>query len=410
MGGEPQAALGDIAEIAQAAGVQHRTGEVGVGPGEQVDERQQRHRGERQRRRPAAPPGAGAPRSPPRRRRRRPASRSRRRHRRRSVRPRRRRRRRPIARKAARGPRGDSPGANPARPPRSRRRSAPPAAPRARCRSRRSGPPARVGAQQRERRQRRAGDDVDRVGEHRQPRGHAPVPGSRRTAPASAPPAAGAPSIAISISTPSPARPPPPPAAPAAGRRPPSPRAGPRRARRPRRSAASAEHHQASRLNPITGPRRSEITAIRAPSVTTAAASTSPSPGSAAPTSARDLDPEPFEDRRRDVGGEHVSVEPGAVRGQVAGEPPPGDPDRQRPVFTGGGRSIAISRSFPAKPAHQGRAAAQRSDANRARHPSPLSVQPANRLDLRRRRPPSHDAVEYQGRRSPAHARGSSES
>ena len=47
MRGELQAALGDVGEVVEAAGVEHRAGQVGVGAGEQIAERQQRQRGER---------------------------------------------------------------------------------------------------------------------------------------------------------------------------------------------------------------------------------------------------------------------------------------------------------------------------------------------------------------------------
>ena len=145
VGGELQAALGDVAEIAEAAGVEDRAGEVGVGAGDEVDQGQQRQDRERegddQERRAAAARrdrrgsrggpdreddrradvGAEAPRGEDEGR---ADSRSRGRRRRSAA--------------------GDSRAARTrSAPPRCRRRPGPPAAPRARCRSRRSALPGR---------------------------------------------------------------------------------------------------------------------------------------------------------------------------------------------------------------------------------------------------------------------------
>ena len=140
---------------------------------------------------------------------------------------------------------------------------------------------AGVGAEQRERGQRRAGDQVDRVGEHGQRRRRRRARGSRAAPPASAPPAAAprastsstsAPCVGSSAAAPSRTR--------AAGRRRRARRPGPPAGPAPRCSGparARAARIQASRLSPITGPRRWEITAIRAPSDAIAATSTEPS-------------------------------------------------------------------------------------------------------------------------------------
>ena len=189
-----------------------------------------------------------------------------------------------------------------------------------------ANPQAGIGAHQRERRQRRAGDHVGRAGEHRQRRGQRQRPvaveqrqGQRRQrrraqqhqqhfhrlprldrgadqqhqrhvddrqadepAPRCAPPLR------------------------AAGRR---------RAQAPRPRSAGSTRSPAR-----AGP---EITAIRAPSASTAAGSTSPSARiGCARHLRRNFQPEVIEDRRRDIGREHVAVEPGAVGGQVAVDSP----------------------------------------------------------------------------------------
>ena len=41
MGGELESALGDVGEVAEAAGVENRAGQVGVGPGSEVDQSEQ---------------------------------------------------------------------------------------------------------------------------------------------------------------------------------------------------------------------------------------------------------------------------------------------------------------------------------------------------------------------------------
>ena len=61
VGRELQAALGDVGEVAEAAGVEDRAGEVGVGAGDEVDEREQRQDRERSGDATRAPRGAAAP-------------------------------------------------------------------------------------------------------------------------------------------------------------------------------------------------------------------------------------------------------------------------------------------------------------------------------------------------------------
>ena len=72
---------------------------------------------------------------------------------------------------------------------------------------------------------------------------------------------------------------------------------------------------QARMLRPITGPRRCEITAIRAPRDSIAAGSTEPSVRIGCPDICDGIgDAEAFEDRRRDVGREDVAVRAGSCR------------------------------------------------------------------------------------------------
>ena len=96
---------------------------------------------------------------------------------------------------------------------------------------------------------------------------------------------------------------------------------------------------QARRLQPITGPRRVETTAIRAPRVSIAAGSTDPSVRIACPVIwSGTASAEEFEDRRGDVGRGDVAVRAGGVGGEVAVEAAAGDPDRDRLVGLPGRR------------------------------------------------------------------------
>ena len=52
---EPQATLGDVGEITEAAGVEHGAGQVGIAAGDEVDQRQQGQRQERRRERQPGP-------------------------------------------------------------------------------------------------------------------------------------------------------------------------------------------------------------------------------------------------------------------------------------------------------------------------------------------------------------------
>ena len=89
-------------------------------------------------------------------------------------------------------------------------------------------------------------------------------------------------------------------------------------------------------LMPITEPRRSTIEARRSSSETTAAMSRSPSARIGSPAISDGTgDAEALQDRRRDVGREHVAAQPGAVGGEVAVEAAARDPDRQLLVGLG---------------------------------------------------------------------------
>ena len=140
VGGELEAALGDIGEIVEATGVQHRAGQVGVGAGDEVDQRRgmpgprtaaamtssaaRRRRAAITAAATAAPTGKtiAAPTSAPKL----PAA---------KIEAKRRPTRQEGDRAAARR---EAAGRTRPGPPRCRRRSGPPAAPRARCRSRRT--------------------------------------------------------------------------------------------------------------------------------------------------------------------------------------------------------------------------------------------------------------------------------
>ena len=205
VGGELQAALGDVGEVAEAAGVEHRAGQVGVGAGDEVEQGDQRQhrdrRGEHEQRR-APPP---RPRSRPRPRRRRAGRRSRRRRRRRSARRRRRRRRaarrrgrrRRAARRVSRGAKPASAGAGPGDDEDREQRLELVADP-----VEAHAEPG-IRPEQRERGERRAGDHVDRVGERRSSAGgRRPAPGSRRAATRVSAASSGAPNITSSCSAP----------------------------------------------------------------------------------------------------------------------------------------------------------------------------------------------------------------
>ena len=272
-----------------------------------------------------------------------------------------------------------------------------PAAPPARCRSHRTGPQAPGSAQQRERRQRRAGDHVDRVGEDRQPEA-TPGPDSRRTAPGSAPPAAARRASPAAVRRPGSARAPPRPGAPAAvddaepNQRDPDPGSpAPRLARSPARAPRASQQ-----AHPDHRPARAEIIASRSPSETTRRRRPSPPRESAAPTSAKESRPS----RSRIVGASRSRARTRQAACCPRSGPrrtPPGDPDRQRRFFAGGGRSIAINRSLPCRPAETSlRQAAPKVGALRPRSPSRAargSMPSKPRHDLRRSRfrPPVDD-------------------
>ena len=129
----------------------------------------------------------------------------------------------------------------------------------------------------------------------------------------------------------------------------------------PRRPAAAEDGdgarttHQAISAKPITGPRRPGTAAIRRPSASTAPGSTEPSVRSASPDTGGDAHPEAPEDRRRQVGREHVTV--GAVLSEVRfpGESGAGQADRQLFVVAGGWFLEGDHEVVPAESPDQGR-------------------------------------------------------
>ncbi len=221
VGGELQPALRDVGEVAEPAGVEHRPGQVRVGPGEEVDYCNKSHKSERCGNDERGPRVAAG--SRPWKRRPRPLSAGR------SPRPRRPR----SARRRRRGRRAGRRRGTP-------RRAARPVSRGAEALQRRAGTgddehpeqrlelvadpveahaEPRVRPEQRERGQRRAGDHVDRVGDRRRGRRRPRAPGSRASAARVSAARAGAPHMTSSCSTPWPAPAPRRPAAPAAGRR-----------------------------------------------------------------------------------------------------------------------------------------------------------------------------------------------
>ena len=362
--GELQAALGDVGQVVEPAGVEHRAGQVGVGAGERDPPAPAARPPRTGRRAPAAACGGGAgaaiaaaataapsgrtiaaPTSAP---------------------------KRPAAKTNASGKPGGEEGerraprataaarSRPA-PPRCRRRRAPRAAPPARCRSRRSArrardsaraATARSAASRRSRRPRRRGPSGPRP--QRAPDSRANAREGRRREQRRAEdrqqlfdPLARLERRAEQ-------------AAPAAGRRRRAPPiAHPQRAppARERGDAAPSDHQPGEQAKPDHRPaslgdhrhavaQRFDRGRLDRPLC--------------ANRLARHLGgtatPKPFEDRRGDVGREHVAVEPGAVRGEIRRRSPArrfrSPVPRPR---RGGGCSMAISRSLPRRSADEGR-------------------------------------------------------
>ncbi len=336
MGRELEATLGDLGQVVETAGVEHRSRQVRVRAGDEVRQRQERHghewhRDDHQRR---PPPASGNRRRGHRRSNREddrrphvgpepPRSEDERQHHPHDEE----RRRRPPWRDPRRKP--GQPRSSPGDDQHRQQRLqlvADPVEPH---------PQAGVRPQQRERGERRAGDDVDRVGEDGQP-------GSKRQRPVSAEQRQRQPreqrrpkqhqelfdrlarlerradqQQQRQIDDREPDHPNPRPGGPA-------PRYSHRQSERDQPDGeANPDHRPPSRgdrRQPISeGDHRPHIDrALRANRL---------------PRHLRGhRDPEPMQDRRRDVGREHVPVQPSAVGSQVPVEPMPGDSDRQRLV------------------------------------------------------------------------------